>query len=108
MNNKKVRKILYDPKLNGNRKIEETKNILYYPKNKFFKPEEDHYKPVRIDNAFDSNYIEYKNKGNKDKNLSVKKYLDMIRPYLTYIKNDHKIQGSTRIKHKTRVEWKIS
>ena len=32
-----------------------------------------------------------------DKNLSVKEYLDMIRPYLSNMINDHKTQG----------EWKI-
>ena len=51
---KKVRKILYDSKINGNRKIEEIKNILYDAKNNLFKLEEDHYKPIRIDNAFSS------------------------------------------------------
>ena len=51
---KEVRKILYDSKINGNKKIEEIKNILYDPKNNLFKPEEDHYKPIRIGNAFSS------------------------------------------------------
>ena len=35
-------------------------------------------------------YIEYESKGEKDKNLSPKKYLNMIRPYLSDIINDHK------------------
>ena len=34
--------------------------------------------------------FEYKNKGDKDKILSVKEYLDMARSYLSDIKNDYK------------------
>ena len=50
----------------------------------------------------------------KGKNLSVKKYLDMIKPYLRDIINDHKTQGEWKIysditikNHKTQSEWKI-
>ena len=50
-----------------------------------FKPKEDYYKPVRIGNAFSSNYIEYKSNGDKDKTLSNKDYLDEIKPYLSDI-----------------------
>ena len=35
--------------------------------------------------------------GDKGKNLSIKKYLDMIRPYLSVIINNHKTQGKWRI-----------
>ena len=94
---KKFRKIFYDSKINGNRNIEEIKKILYDPKNNVFKPEEGHYKPIRIGNAFSSDYIEYKSNEDKDKLLPIKEYLNMIRPYLNGIKNDNKIQG----------EWKI-
>ena len=48
---------------------------------------------MRIGNAFSSNYIEYKNNGDKDKTLSIKDYLDEIKPYLSDIINDHKTQG---------------
>ena len=41
-------------------------------KNNLFKPVEDHYKPIRIGNAFSSNYIEYKRNVDKDKSLSIK------------------------------------
>ena len=106
--------ILYDPKIDGNRKIEKMKKFLYALKNNIFKPEEGYYKPIRIGNAFSSNYIEYKSNGEKDKSLSIKKYLNMIRTYLSDIINDHKTQGEWRIhldntiiKHKTQGEWKI-
>ena len=39
-------------------------------------------------NAFNGNYIEYESKGDKSKNLSLKEYLDMIRPYLSHLTNN--------------------
>ena len=45
--------------------------------------DEDSYKPAKTKSAFNDNYIEYENKGDKDKNLSPKEYLDMIRSYLS-------------------------
>ena len=44
-----------------------------------------------------NNYAEYESKGDKDKKLSPKEYLDMIRLYLHDVINDHKARG----------EWKI-
>ena len=77
--------------------MEEIKKILYEPRNNIFKQEENNYKPVRIGKAFSSNYIKYKSNGDKGKTLSIKNYLDEIKPYLSGIINDHKTQG----------EWKI-
>ena len=51
--------------------------------------DEDYYKPIIVNSAFSNNY--------KDKILTVNEYLDMIRPYLVDIINDHKIES----------EWKI-
>ena len=34
-----------------------------------------------------------KSRGDKDKTLSIKEYLNMIKPYLRNIINDHKTQG---------------
>ena len=61
--------------------------------------DEDYHKPRKIFNGFDNknNYTEYESKGNKDKNLSPKKYLDMIRPYLSDIVNDHETQEVLRV-----------
>ena len=54
--------------------------------------DKDCYKLIRTVSVFEhkSNYIEYESKGDQDKILSVKEYLDMIRPYLSDIKNDYK------------------
>ena len=53
--------------------------------------DEDYYKPIKIASVFDNenNYIEYESKGDKNKNLSIKEYLYMKRPYLCYMINDH-------------------
>ena len=92
-----VRKILHDSKIDGNRQIEEINKIPYDPRNKLFKLEKDHYKPVNIDDDFSRNYVEYKINGDKDKTLMIKDHLDEIKPYLSGIINDHKTQG----------EWKV-
>ena len=42
--------MLFDSKINENRKIEENKKLFHV-----FKQEEDNYKPVKIGNAFSSN-----------------------------------------------------
>ena len=73
--------------------------------------DEGYYKPIITKGAFNNNYIQYESKGNKGKNLSLKKYLNMIRPYLSDIIYDHKTQGKWRIysdnkiiQHKTQSE----
>ena len=76
--------------------------------------DEDYCKPVITNGAFNNNYIQCESKGNKDKILRPSEYLDMIRPYLSDIINDHKTQGEWRLhsgntitEHKTQSEWKI-
>ena len=59
--------------------------------------DEDYYRPIKTKSVFDGDYIEYESKGDTSKNLSPETYLDMIRPYLSDMINDHK----------TRREWKI-
>ena len=51
---------------------------------------ENYYKPVRVNNFWSNNYTEYKSNGDKNKTLSVKKYLNKIRPYLKDIINNPK------------------
>ena len=57
----------------------------------------DYYKPIVVNGAFNNNYVEYESKGGKGKILTVNEYLNMIRPYLVDMMNDHKTQS----------EWKI-
>ena len=58
---------------------------------------EDYYKPIIVNGAFNNNYIQYESRGDKDKILTISEYLDMIRPYLVDMINEHKSQS----------EWKI-
>ena len=74
----------------------------------------DYYKPIITNGAFNNHYIQYGSKGNKGKILTPSEYLDMIRPYLSDIINDHKTQGewiihsgNTITEHKPQGEWKI-
>ena len=61
---------------------------------RLFKPfNRDYYKPIKTVYSFDdkkNGYIEYRSIGDKYENLSPEKYLDMIRPYLINMINDHK------------------
>ena len=59
--------------------------------------DEDYYEPIIVKVAFNNNYIQYESKGDKDKTLTISQYLNMIRPYLVDMINDHKNQS----------EWKI-
>ena len=91
-----------DAEYNG---IKDVKDLFY------LSIDEDYYKPIITNGAFNNNHIKYESKGNKDKILTVNEYLDIIRPYLSNIINDHKTQGEWKIhsgntttEHKTQGE----
>ena len=77
--------------------------------------DEDYYEPIIVRSAFDGNYIQYESKGDKGKNLSIKKYPKChIRPYLSDLINNHKTPGLVRYhsgdkswQEETSSEWKI-
>ena len=66
--------------------------------------DEDYYKPIIAKSAFDGNYIQYESRGDKGKNLSIKKYLNMIKPYSSDIINDHKTRCLVRY-HSGNNSW---
>ena len=66
--------------------------------------DEDYYKPIKTKVDFYNNYIQHESKGNKGKNVSIKKYLNMIRTYLSDIINDHKTRGLVRY-HSGNKAW---
>ena len=75
---------------------------------------EDYYKLIIAKGAFDGSYIQFESKGDKEKNLSIKEYLKIIKPYLSYIINDHKAHGLVRYHSGNKAwleeassEWKI-
>ena len=55
----------------------------------------DYYKPKLNKSGYNNNYIEYKSEG--DKLSTIEEYLDLIKPFLKELINDHKKKG----------EWKI-
>ena len=60
-------------------------DFIFYP--------EKNYEPEKTVSSFNNNFIQYKIIGNKDKNLSIEEYVDIIRPYLSDTINDYKTQG---------------
>ena len=52
--------------------------------------EEDYYKLIKTSGDFNDNYINYESRGDKDNNLSLEEYLNIIRPYLRDMINNHK------------------
>ena len=77
--------------------------------------DKDYYKPIKTNSAFNGNYIKYESNGDKNKNLSAKEYLNMVRPYLSDIINDHKTLENLKVHSSNEVfdyetqygEWKI-
>ena len=76
--------------------------------------DEDYYEPIIAKVAFDGSYIQYESKGDKGKNLSIKEYLNVIKPYLSDMINDHKTRGLVRYHSgnktwlvETSSDWKI-
>ena len=47
-----------------------------------FEQEEDYYKPKKVSNFWNYNYIEYENNVDKNRNLSLDEYLNKVKPYL--------------------------
>ena len=75
--------------------------------------EEDYCKPIKTKSAFNNKYTEYKTRGDKDENLSLEEYLEMIKPYLRDLINNHKEPKKFKnltgkiIEDNTFGEWKI-
>ena len=59
---------------------------------------ESYYKIIRTSNFWSNSYIEYESKGDRNKTLSVEKYLNKIKPYLKYITNNFKKSDTQKIK----------
>ena len=58
---------------------------------------EGYYEPIKIKHAFDDNYIEYESRGDEYNNLSLEEYLNIIRPYLRDMIDNHKPLGECKI-----------
>ena len=73
--------------------------------------DEDYYKPIKSNSAFDGNYLECQSKMDKDKNSSSKEYLYMIITHLRDIISNHKANRKLKVHssndYETEGEWKI-
>ena len=71
----------------------------------------DYYKPIKIDSGFaerSDNYMEYASKADIYENLSLKKYLNVIRPCLRDLIDEHKpVIELNNNNNNNRAEWKI-
>ena len=54
-------------------------------------------KPIKVSGVFNDNFVEYQSKGNRDRLISIARYLNNIRVHLRKLINDKKENG----------EWKI-
>ena len=54
----------------------------------FEQEEEDYYKPKKVSNFWNNNYIEYESNGDKNRNLLLDRYLNKIETYLRNIITD--------------------
>ena len=54
----------------------------------FEQEEKDYYKPKKVSNFWNNSYIEYKSNGDRNKNLSLDKYINKIEHYLRNIITD--------------------
>ena len=80
------------------KEIKEIKGrIIIDIRNIFEQEEENYYEPVRASNFWSNNYIEYKSKDHRNKTLSVKEYLNNIRPYLKDVVNNLKKSDTWKI-----------
>ena len=73
--------------------------------NLFDKIDEDYYKPIKTNGAFNDNYMEYESRGDKDRNLSLEDYLNIIRPFLKDMINNHKAHGEWKIQLIMRINF---
>ena len=58
---------------------------------------EDYCKPVRVGSFWSNNYIEYESNGDRNKTLSLKEFLDDVKPYLKNIINNLKRSDTSKI-----------
>ena len=67
------------------KKNEATKGRIIWGITTLFKQKYNYYKPTRVGHLWNNNHIKHESSGDRNKNLSVKEYLDKIKAYLGYI-----------------------
>ena len=72
--------------------LRDTKNLFEHEKE-----EENYYRPVRVNNVWSNNYIEYESNGDSNKTLSVEEYFNKTRLYLKDSRNNLKKSDTSKI-----------
>ena len=60
---------------------------------------------IRVGNFLNNNYIEYESNDDRNKNLSINKYLDKIKPYLKNIITDRQKSDSWKIQLTVAIDF---
>ena len=68
----------------------------------------DYYKPKRVSNFWNNNYIEYESNGDKTRNLSLDKYPNKIKPYLRNIIIDLQSSDTWKIQLAVAINFILS
>ena len=71
----------------------------------FAREEKDYYKPKRVSNFWNNNYIEYESNGDKNRNLSLDEFLNKIEPYLRNIIIDFQNSDTWKIHLTTAINF---
>ena len=81
-------------------------NITYDLDYLFNEDDEEHYhEPVEIKSAFDNSYIQYESRGDRDANLSLAEYLNIIITYLREMIDNHKDRGKWKIQLTIKINF---
>ena len=65
--------------------------------------EVDYYEQKEVKSAFNGHYVLYESKGDKDNELALYEYFNIIRPYLKDIIDNHKARGEWKIQLTMRI-----
>ena len=95
--------VLYLKKLNNDlKKLQKYQDNITYGLDYLYN-EEDYYKPTEVKSAFDSSYMLYESRGDKDAKLALYEYFDKIKPYLKYEIDDYNSKGEWKIQITMRI-----
>ena len=93
----------YLKKLNNDfKKLQKYQGNITYGLDYLFN-EEDYYKPTEVKSAFDSSYMLYESRGDKDAKLVLYEYFDKIKPYLKGMIDGYKSTGEWKIQITMRI-----
>ena len=70
--------------------------------------DDDYYRPILVKSYFDKNYKYYESRDDKDKKLSIKQYIDMIKPYLRDLINENKATETSSNEWQIQINMRVN